>query len=95
MKETKTIRHQIYQYLKDRNFDLTSKDRAFLSDKIQDHTNNREYNLKELARQHNFTHEKISAYLKKARIIKPLTDKIKIQVETLELVKGWLNSDAE
>jgi hypothetical protein len=47
-------------------------------------------NLKAITRNHSFTNDKILEYLKKSETVEK-TDRIRGQIEALELVRDWLN----
>lgn len=93
-KPTGQIRDEIYAYIEAKGLKLNNKDRGFISGKVKEHSENREINLKDIVRRHSFTQEKVSKYLKKANEL-PQTEKIKAQIQTLELVSSWLNEDVE
>lgn len=90
MKETKKIRHEVYNFLK-----LDEKQKAYLSEAFNTYDDAKVENLREISRKYNFTQEKVSGYLKKARGIKPLTPELKAQIKALEFVSTWLNKNAE
>jgi virulence-associated protein VapD len=94
MKQTRQIRHDIYDYLEQQGFNLTPEQISYLSTKIQEHSDNKAYNLKEISSKHGFANDKIAAYLKKAATL-PQSPKLQAQVETLHLVSGWLNEDID
>jgi len=97
MKETKKIRHGVYEYIESQFGKLTPEQRGVISSAIQDHSDNRNANLKVMARQHALVNDKISVALKKANKLSLAEKNPRIigQVEVLELVKNWLNTDAE
>lgn len=90
MPKTKEVRHEIYDYLISRGFELTHEDRSFLSMKIQEHSDNRMKNLKAISTHYTRAEENISKYLAKAKTL-PSNPVLQAQVETLKLVHGWLN----
>lgn len=93
-KDTGKIRDEIYAFIESKGIKLDHKDKGFLSNKIKQHSENREANLKDMARRFSFTQEKVAKYLKKAKTM-PTSVILKTQENTLKLVSTWLNSDAE
>lgn len=89
------IRKEIYEFVKTKGAILADEDLKFLSAKIKLHSDCREYNLKEIARRVDYTKIKIAEYLKKANKMNTKTAQIHGNVEALNLVSNWLNSDAE
>lgn len=90
----KQIRKEVYDYIKTKGVDLTNEDLAFLSGKIREHAEERVRNIKTISKRFSFTEEKIGMYLKKAKTIEQ-TERIKGNIEALELVKTWLSKDAD
>lgn len=92
-KPTGQIRHSVYDYLqKVANYTLREEDKAFIHNAFSKHTENRIANLKDMARRFTLTQEKVSKYLKKARLSPKQFSK---EIIVLEQVSKWLNSDAE
>lgn len=88
MAETKAIRHEVYAYLEKEFKPLTPEQRSFLSSKIQEHADNRENNLKAIAKKADFVNTKVTEYLVKGRTNPKLYAK---EIQVLEMVKNWLN----
>jgi hypothetical protein len=91
MAKTKIVRHEIYDYLQEQGLEMTHERRAYLSCRIQEHSDNRAENLKKIATQHAFAMGKIATYLAKAKTM-PASPTLKTQVDTLNLVHDWLTA---
>lgn len=91
-KETKKIRHNVYDYIESEFGSLSWKQKAYISAAFDEHAANKNDNLKEMIRKFVFANDKISGYLKKAKTL-PMNPTLKIQIQTLELVSSWLNQD--
>lgn len=96
MENIKKIRHEIYHWLIEQGFDLTQERRQHLSSLIQQHSDGRAKNLKSATsllqaqvEQDNKVKQKMRDYINKANTIKPMPEKVKVEMETLKKVLGW------
>lgn len=94
MQDTKTIRKEIYDFIKSKGVELSDADMTFISKKIKDHAAARVDNYHTMTKRYAVAQEKVALALKKAKTIEK-TPRVSGQTEALQLVSNWLNSDDE